>query len=567
MYRSFMTCDDPKGVVECGTIRKSKAASNKMKDKTKSRRTAGNSETSLPNKTDKEEILPKPSAESSCDPSSLQLMEVSRGVQRLNNMIDSWSRGVRYDGRSEDIAKDLLKGALDLQESLVMLRKLQEASQHMSCLKKKQNEKSERGGRIDAKMMDGTCSNQLSEQSYPMGFEKPRLSADGSSRNSTEELKKVIKDSLVRQHLCPMTISEGLDSASDFPSTSSSQSSGAHTDRLSDSSFSSATSKKARGPNLVARLMGLEEVPSRQFPAAAQKPLQGEKILNQKRPVFEIDVPKVRKTSSTIEKVDLERKKTLSEILETMHFKGLLKKNSVLEPDLGIHHFNDYPSEHCDDFPPIVLMKPRCSLHRESIKPRDLVPLEDSPRRKLKAEAIPSKFVKHRASTSIGNKSDLTTRLTEEEKPKLLEEFVKLDEKGVMAIEKSQSTMKLYNHASHKPQVQEQIDKKVKVKAITRKLPEKEVSKPRIVARSQDQREITPTKLRTPVSGSTRIMKNEIPYQQSPASITKSKTKVQKYSFKEQIKNQKKQKPITETEAAKPVVSFLLLSICHLGNV
>ncbi|KAF7813845.1 uncharacterized protein G2W53_034821 [Senna tora] len=503
MYRSFVTCDDPKGVVECGTLRKSRAGSQKTKDKTKGRKTAGNSETSLPNKSETDGMVIKGDTENSHDPSSLQLREVSRGVQRLNNMIDSWSRGVRYDVRSGDIAKDLLKGALDLQESLVMLSKLQEDSQRVSCLKKKQNEKPE-GGRIDVNMMDGTCTNHFNEQ-------------NGSSRNCTEELKKVIKDSLVRQNLFPMTTTEGFDSASEIPSTSSSQSSGIHTDRLSDSSFSSATSK-VRGPNLVARLMGLEEVPSRPLPTAVQKPLQGEKILNQKRPVFEIDMPKVRKTSSIIEKVDPERKKTLSEILEAVHFKGILK-SSVIEPKLQIYHFNGSPSEHSDNLPPIVLMKPRCSLHRESVKPRAIVPPEDSSHRKLRAEAAPSKSVKHKGSTSMGNKiEDVSKRLTQVEKPKLLKEFVKLNEKEIMGIEKS----------SNKPLVQETIDKKAKVKTITRSLPEKEILKPRIEASSQDQREITPTKLRTPPSWSTRIKKNEIPFQQSEASITKSKTKMQK---------------------------------------
>ncbi|KAE8009146.1 hypothetical protein FH972_005599 [Carpinus fangiana] len=55
-------------------------------------------------------------------------MEVSQGVQKLNWMFDLWTKGVRFDGQSKDIAEDLLKRALDLQESLIMLGKLQEAS-------------------------------------------------------------------------------------------------------------------------------------------------------------------------------------------------------------------------------------------------------------------------------------------------------------------------------------------------------------------------------------------------------------------------------------------------------
>lgn len=570
MYRPFMTCDDPKGVVECGSIRKYRAGSQKVKDKTKSRRTAENSKTSLANKSVKEEMDPKGCTENSLDPASLQLMEVSRGAQRLNNMIDSWSRGMRYDGRSEDIAKDLLKGALDLQESLAMLRKLQETSQHMSCLKKKHNEKPQRGS-IDSKMANGTYTNQFSEQSYPMGFERPRLSVDGYSRNCSEELKTVIKDSLVRQNLFPTTTTEGLDSASEIPSTSSSQSSGVHTDRYSDSSVSSATSKKVRGPNLVAKLMGIEDVPSRPFPADVQKPLHGEKILNQRRPIFEIDMPKVRRTSSTIEKVDPERKKTLSEILETMHFKGLLKKSSVLEPELQIHHFKDSHSKTCDNLPPIVLMKPRCSLHHESVRSDALVPPGDLSLRKLKADVVPFKSINHNGSstTSTGNKTEeVTKRLTQGEKPKLQQESLKLKEKEILPIEKFPNKGTLYSHVSHKPQVREAIDKKAKVKTIAKKLPEKEISKPKIVAISQDKKEITPTKLRTPPSGSTRIKKNEIPGQHSTALTTNSKTKTLKNNnVEEQRKNQKKkQKPVLEPEAAKPVVSLFYCQIFVNGG-
>ncbi|XP_054787666.1 uncharacterized protein LOC129293629 isoform X2 [Prosopis cineraria] len=551
MYRSFMTCDDPKGVVDCGAIRKSRAGSQKMKDKMKSRRTAEKSEASLPKKSDREEIVPKGSTESSVDPSSLQLMEVSRGVQKLNNMVDSWSRDMRYNVRSENIAKDLLEGALDLQESLAVLRKLQEASQHKCCLQKKQNEKPERG-RTDAKMMDGTYTNQFSELSYPMGFERPPLSAHDSSRNCREELKKVIKDSLVRQNLFTSS-SEVLDSASEIPSTSSSQSSGVHADRLSDSSFSSGTSK-VRGPNLVAKLMGLEEATSRSFPAAAQKQLQGEKILNQKRPTFEIDIPKLKKTSSIIEKVDPERKKTLSEILERIHFKGLLKKSSVLEPNLLIHHSNDYRPKQCDSLPPIVLMKPGRSLHRESVKSHAPPDPEGLSLAKPKAEVVPSKSFKQKGSTSMGNRADHVTKgLTHEEKPKILKEFVKLDEKVIMPVEKSPNMVKSYSNASHKLQVQEANEKKAEVKTVTRKLPEKEISKPKLLTRSQDRSEITSTKLRTPPSELTRV-KNETSCQQSTALIISPKTKTLKHlNFKQRKNQNNSKKPIPEPEEAKPV--------------
>ncbi|TKY44627.1 hypothetical protein E2542_SST30904 [Spatholobus suberectus] len=558
MYRPFMTCDDPKGVVECGAIRKYRTSSQKMKDKTKTRRPAKTSLANI-NKQDKEEKASKGPTERSFDPSSLQLMEVSRGAQRLNNMIDSWSRGLGYDESSEDIAKDLLKGALDLQESLLMLRKVQEASQHMASLKKKPNGKPERG-RFDARVIDGTSHcDHFGELSYPMGFQRRWPLADGSSSSyCNEELKKVIKESLVRQNLLT---TEGLDSASTFHSTNSSQSSGAWNDRLSDSSFSPTTSRKERGSNLVAKLMGLEEAPSRSFPAVMQKQLESPKILNQKRPIFDIDMPKVRKN---VEKVNLEHKMTLKEILETTHFNGLLKKSPVREPKVRAHHSIDPHYKHFGDLPPIVLMKPRCTPYQECVKSYEhVVPPEELSLRNLKAKAVPSKIFQHREG-SITNMGHVSKRVAKEERTKLLREVVELKEKEIKPIENEKAPggkVKLHSHVSHKSQVNETVDKKAKVKTITisRKLPEKEVSKPKVVTKSQDQGEISSasTKLRKPQSGS-RIDKNEIPSRKSTASNsnTISKPKSQKISnSKEQRKNQmKKQRPaVAEPEAAKPV--------------
>lgn len=559
-----MTCDDPKGVVECGPIRKYRTSSQKMKDKTKSRRPAETSLANINNKQDKEEKASKGSTERSFDPASLQLMEVSRGAQRLNNMIDSWSRGLRCDGSSEDIAKDLLKGALDLQESLLVLRRVQEASQHMASLKRKQNVKPERG-RFDAKVIDGTTHcDPFGEQSYPMGFQRRWPSADGSSSSCTEELKNVIKESLVRQNL--FTTTEVLDSASTFHSTNSSQSSGAWNDRLSDSSsFSPTTSRRERGSNLVAKLMGLEEAPSRPIPAVMQKQLESPKILNQKRPVFDIDMPKVRKN---VEKGNLENKMTLKEILETTHFNGLWK-SPVREPKVQVHHSVDLHYKHFGDLPPIVLMKPRCTPYEECVRSHEHVVLpEGLSLRNLKAKTVHSKVFQHRegSTTHMEKKVEehVSKRLAKEERTKLFKEVVvEQKEKEIKPIENEKSLggkLKLHSHVSHKSQVNEIVDKKAKVKTITnsRKLPEKEVSKPKVVTKSHDQGEFSSasTKLRKPQSMS-RIDKSEIPSRKNTASNLNTilKPKIQRISItKEQRKNQMK-KPrsaVAEPEAAKP---------------
>ncbi|XP_039018740.1 uncharacterized protein LOC120150094 [Hibiscus syriacus] len=177
--------------------------------------------------------------------------------------------------------------------------------------------------------------------------------ADGSSKDCIEELREVIRDSLPRKSLLPNKnveekeqIRDSLarqsllpnvnveekrcfggrvsDSASDIPSTSSSQSSTVRSDNFTfmDSSISlAALEKKAEGPSLIAKLMGLDEMPS--------KPLQ------------------------TYSRKEMKR-----------CFKGVLKNNFVKEIKYDSHQWSDFVTEQklINNSPPIVLIKPRLDL-------------------------------------------------------------------------------------------------------------------------------------------------------------------------------------------------------------
>ncbi|KAJ1393518.1 DUF3741-associated sequence motif [Sesbania bispinosa] len=521
-------------VQEGKTMKYRRTYSQKMKDKIKIQNTTENLETSLINRRYKEGKILKGSSENLTDPSFLHPIQVSRGDQSLNNMIDSWSSNLMYDGRSKDTAKSLLKGVLNMQDSLIMLGKLQEASQHTARFKRKHTEKPKRD-KIDAKMIGRIHANQFSEQSNPKRFQKAQPSADGSSSN-------LIKESLIRQNMFPSTT----------PSISPSQSSGVITHRFAGPSFSLTPSK---GPNLVAKLMGLEEVPSKSFPAIKQKPLDGEKIML-----------KVKRNKYRAEKVNQEQK-VLRETFDTVHLKG---QNFVKEPKLLVHHFSDPNSKQFDNLSHIVLMKPQCTSYQESVKTHTPVPPEELSIRKLREEIISSKTIRQRkgsSSTNMGKEmeKDVRRRLTKEKRPEFLKEVVKLDAK-----EKSSGKVKLYSQVSHTSQANETIDKKCKVQIISRKLPEKDISVPRIVAIPQDQREITSTKLRKPPSWS-RIDKNEISFLESTDSntISISKTESQKITNSKDLsmeikesdsvltrrKNQmKNQTPSAEPEAAKSIV-------------
>lgn len=105
VYRSFVTCDDPKNVVECKTIRKSKIDHPKMEKNVVKQRTCNHlNVSSSSDKEEGRETFCKGTADDQLySSSSLQLMEVSREAQKLNQVIDSWSKGMRFERHSKDI--------------------------------------------------------------------------------------------------------------------------------------------------------------------------------------------------------------------------------------------------------------------------------------------------------------------------------------------------------------------------------------------------------------------------------------------------------------------------------
>ncbi|CAH9109595.1 unnamed protein product [Cuscuta europaea] len=265
-----------------------------------------------------------------------ELNSSCRGAQDLNRVIDSWPEGESFDRQSKDIAKDLLKGALELQDSLLMLGKLQEASKYLLKLKKMPNEKVRKVG-----------------------------------RDCYDELREVIRESFARQNLLPTSTVQRVSFESgefellpDLPSTSSSQSAlkknsfyGRRTALTANdlqqlpsigASLPEVKQYKPKGPNLIAKLMGLEQIPPTLYNDGSGKDM----LFHQRRPVFEIDLPKAKKHHIVTNKVD-PRCKTLEEIIETMQFKGLLKSRFVDGSKHGTCEHNNTA-----DSPQIVIMKP-----------------------------------------------------------------------------------------------------------------------------------------------------------------------------------------------------------------
>lgn len=292
-----------------------------------------------------------------------EILEISKGAQRLNLMIDSWSRGIGFDGNeSKDMARDLLKGALDLQESLVMLCNLQETPKHFVQMDNEHDRLYKAGSHSDRFTEKFDISNML----------PARHSVDGSTRSSSSELKRVIRESLARQNLLSTASDQEddtkkLDLFSDIPSTSSSQSSMANSNNSASMDWSvSSTSKetKTKSPNVIAKLMGLEEFPSQTSPPRL-KQQDSKNIVVHKRLITDIEMPNVRNAYPTSRSKDPQKKK-LKEVIDTMHLKGLLKDKDV--QGLSQHSCNPRFSllKENEETPPIVVIKPLPLSRREN---------------------------------------------------------------------------------------------------------------------------------------------------------------------------------------------------------
>ncbi|KAL8128204.1 hypothetical protein AgCh_014966 [Apium graveolens] len=194
--------------------------------------------------------------------SNLHVNEISKGVQNLNHILRACSNGLNIDKYSIEVGKELLKGATDLEESLRMLVNLQEASEYMI--------KPQRKSRITLLEEEDSdeASNGTTVQQKQLDL--PRFSFDKPSRNShgfvtkTDSNQRLIE---LTYHARSSSFSnnQNSNSSSEPHRRSSSWSSNfrtpADSEQKSYSNSSQASVEKGRMSSIIAKLMGLEEIP------------------------------------------------------------------------------------------------------------------------------------------------------------------------------------------------------------------------------------------------------------------------------------------------------------------
>ncbi|KAG6626808.1 hypothetical protein CIPAW_15G077700 [Carya illinoinensis] len=206
---------------------------------------------------------------SNCFPtlSHLHIEEISKGAQKLNQILKACSGGLNFDRYSIEIGKELLKGAMDLEESLRMLVNLQEASEHMVNPNRK--------NRIVLLEEDEDNEDNISRVAEQKQLDRPRFSFDKSSRHSPK-IQEVERNN-VKQRLKALTYAteaanNNLESQAliTFKSASQKQSASygpdikilsAFPQQKNHSSSSQSKPEKGRISSVIAKLMGLDDIP------------------------------------------------------------------------------------------------------------------------------------------------------------------------------------------------------------------------------------------------------------------------------------------------------------------
>ncbi|XP_020574313.1 uncharacterized protein LOC110020519 [Phalaenopsis equestris] len=198
-----------------------------------------------------------------------QIGEVVKGVQNLNMILKACSNGFSFSRDFAEIGGELLKGAMDLEESLKMLMKIQNASDYMVGSQKKQQLKLLKGEEEEDETQRTAGSRTkfsfirerrgagVSEPKKKSASEDEKSRYLGSNSNGNSSKSSIQFISHVR------SISGGSGFKSDAPAV---RHGSQELVRLSTNGVSSISKykddEKVRIPNIIAKLMGLEELPA-----------------------------------------------------------------------------------------------------------------------------------------------------------------------------------------------------------------------------------------------------------------------------------------------------------------
>ncbi|CAL0312330.1 unnamed protein product [Lupinus luteus] len=192
--------------------------------------------------------------------SPLQINEISKGALKLNQILRACSNGLNMDAYSLQFAKELLQGAIDLEDSLKMLVDLQNSSEFMITPHKK--------NRIILLEEDNDDDGEdrgiiISEQKQ---LARPIFSFDKPSKQS-QDTQQVGKAIYMQRPVTVTYSKEGRNSnvKAEVPNKRSTSSSdrNAVSERKNHTMPVQSNTERGRIPNVIAKLMGLDSLPEK----------------------------------------------------------------------------------------------------------------------------------------------------------------------------------------------------------------------------------------------------------------------------------------------------------------
>lgn len=193
--------------------------------------------------------------------SHIHINEISKGVHKLNQILSACSNGLNLDRNSIEIGRELLKGAINLEESLRMLVNLQDASEYYT----NGSQKKSRLKLLDEEEEEEEDDHEKRVEQWKL--DRPRFSFDKTSGNSR------IVQGATRQKQLALQYGHEPNLVPRKRTNSYVQDLSLSADNYSSSSKSSK--EKGRISNVVAKLMGLEEIPQREGVIGGKNDLKG----------------------------------------------------------------------------------------------------------------------------------------------------------------------------------------------------------------------------------------------------------------------------------------------------
>ncbi|KAG8494220.1 hypothetical protein CXB51_011469 [Gossypium anomalum] len=266
--------------------------------------------------------------------SHLHIEEISRGVQKLNQILKACSNGLNFDRYSIEIGRELLKGARDLEESLGTLVKLQEDSEYMI--------RPQRKSRITLLEEDEDDDENTVKIVDQMQLGRPRF----SNYNDFQEVARTD----LRLRLAALTYSSDVSDSKHKNDVLVSSNSHSHKrsvsyvpDTKSNTAFSEQSHSssvhfkqgKSRISNVITKLMGLDEHPRNIDSKVATKVAGNQKVVGvvTKTPAKDTKkaeqgtkdsaalahhLPPVKEKATTVSKTPLTQDKVTAQVGKTL---------------------------------------------------------------------------------------------------------------------------------------------------------------------------------------------------------------------------------------------------------